>query len=93
MSTLTFARPDEETFMCLKAAKIAASLGGLAPTYLNAANEIAVSLFLENKIRFLDIGEIAMESIHNIDNKMDYNLKDIFTADQIARQNVLDKYA
>ena len=93
MSTLTFDRPDDDTFKCLKAARIAASMGGLAPTYLNAANEIAVSLFLHNKIRFLDIGEIAMESINNIDNKLDYNLEDIFAADKIARQIVLEKYA
>lgn len=93
MSNLTFDRPDYETFKCLKAAKEAASMGGLAPTYLNAANEIAVSLFLQDRIKFLEIGDIAMESIHNIDNKLEYNLDDIFAADLAARQNVLSKYA
>lgn len=93
MSTLTFDRPDYETFKCLKAAKIAASMGGLAPTYLNAANEVAVSLFLHGKIKFLQIGDIAMESIHNIDNKLDYTLDDIFAADLMTRQYVMSKYA
>ena len=93
MSKLTFERADEDTFLCLKAAKLAASMGGLAPTYLNAANEIAVSLYLKNKIGFLDIGEIAMNSIKEINNKIDYTLEDIFEADQTARQKVLSMYA
>ena len=93
MSMLTFDRPDYDTFRCLKAAKEAAGMGGLAPTYLNAANEVAVSLFLQNKIKFLEIGDIAVDSINNIDNKLDYTLDDIFAADLIARQNVLSKYA
>ena len=93
MSMLTFDRPDYDTFKCLKAAKEAAGMGGLAPTYLNAANEVAVSLFLQNKIKFLEIGDIAVDSINNIDNKLDYTLDDIFAADLIARQNVLSKYA
>ncbi len=47
---LTFAEPDEETFICLKACKEAITRGGLYPTVVNGANEQAVALFLENKI-------------------------------------------
>ena len=92
MSSLTFERPDEETFLCLKAAKKAAAMGGTAPAYLNAANEVAVSLFLDNRIGFLDIGDIAMQSLEGIDNKTDYTIDDIFEADHTARQKVLSKY-
>lgn len=55
--TLTFAAPDEETFGCLRLAKAAAKAGGLAPCILNAANEAAVALFLEERIPFLEIEE------------------------------------
>ena len=92
MSNLTFERPDEDTFLCLKAAKKAASMGGTAPAYLNAANEVAVSLFLQNRIGFLDIGDIAMESLEDIDNKQDYTVDDIFEADLTARHRVISKY-
>ncbi|MDE6729066.1 MAG: 1-deoxy-D-xylulose-5-phosphate reductoisomerase, partial [Oscillospiraceae bacterium] len=53
---LTFGLPDEETFTCLAAAKSAIAKGGNAPCAVNCANEAAVRLFLEERIRFLDIG-------------------------------------
>ena len=52
---LTFQNPDEETFSLLPLCKRAIKLGGNAPCVVNAANEEAVKLFLENKISFLDI--------------------------------------
>lgn len=55
--TLTFEKPDEDIFDCLKAAKKAVKMGGNAPCIINCANEAAVSLFLSGKIGFLDIGE------------------------------------
>ena len=60
---LTFAEPDEETFICLKACKEAITRGGLYPTVVNGANEQAVALFLENKISFTDIGRLVLESL------------------------------
>ncbi len=92
MHLLTFERPDVETFNCLKAGIMAAELGGLAPTYLNAANEAAVDLFLHRKIRFLDIGEIAMEAVSSAKSKQDYSLEEIFEADRFARNRVYQKY-
>ncbi len=52
LGKLTFARPDEETFRCLKIARNAAARGGNLPAAVNGANEAAVSLFLEGKISF-----------------------------------------
>lgn len=63
---LTFARPDEGTFVCLAAAKRAIAKGGNAPCAVNCANEAAVRLFLEDKIRFLDIGEAVCGALENV---------------------------
>ena len=69
LGNITFERPDMETFTGLKLAMRAASEGGSMPTVFNAANEKAVSLFLNRKIRFLQIPEIiemCMDSHHKI---------------------------
>lgn len=62
---LTFEKPDLDTFAGLGLAFKAANIGGTMPTVFNAANEKAVSLFLDNRIRFLQIAEVieaAMEA-------------------------------
>lgn len=58
IGNLTFEKPDVETFKCLKLAFDALETGGTMPAVLNASNEICVSLFLNKKISFLDIGNI-----------------------------------
>lgn len=58
LGSITFERPDMETFTGLKLAMKAAAAGGSMPTVFNAANEKAVSLFLNRKIRFVQIPEI-----------------------------------
>lgn len=55
LNALTFYQPDYELFSCLKLAIQAIKTGGIIPTVLNAANEIAVSRFLSNDIAFIDI--------------------------------------
>lgn len=70
LASLTFERPDEDTFEGLRLAKQAMQTGGNMPTIFNAANERAVALFLDQKIRFLEIAEIieaSMEEIRWID--------------------------
>ncbi len=56
---LTFYPPDEDTFVCIGICRQAISRGGLYPVAVNAANEQAVALFREEKIGFLDIGELV----------------------------------
>ncbi len=71
LGTITFERPDLETFTGLKLAMRAAAEGGSVPTVFNAANEKAVSLFLNRKIRFLQIPEIiemCMDAHKKIEN-------------------------
>lgn len=58
LGSITFERPDMETFTGLKLAMRAAREGGSMPTVFNAANEKAVSMFLQKKIRFLEIPEM-----------------------------------
>lgn len=65
LSSMTFEHPDEETFLGLPLAKKAAGIGGSMPTVFNAANEKAVALFLDHKIRFLEIYDIIEAAMEN----------------------------
>lgn len=87
--TLTFEKPDTQTFTCLKAAIEALKMGGLAPCIVNGANEMCVKLFLEGKIKFLDIGRLVLAALESIQNKKIYNLDDVFTFDKLAKDFVL----
>ena len=69
LSQITFEKPDMETFYGLKLAYEAGRTGGSLPTVLNAANERAVAMFLDRKIKYLQIPEIiqaCMETHKNI---------------------------
>lgn len=71
LGSITFERPDMETFTGLKLALRAAAEGGSLPTVFNAANEKAVSLFLDRKVSFLQIPEIiemCMDNHRKIEN-------------------------
>ena len=64
MKSLTFEKPDMDTFKGLKFAMEAAEFGGSMPTVFNASNEEAVAMFLNKKIGFLDIYRIIEESMN-----------------------------
>jgi len=85
---LTFHSPDFEKFPALALAVEAARKGGTYPAVLNAANETAVSLFLEEKIRFTQIPELIRHVMdhHTVISKPDLN--DIFQTDQWARREL-----
>lgn len=85
---LHFARADEETFICLKACKEAFRRGGVAPTYVNGANEAAVALFLQDKIKFLDIGDLVWNALEQAITVERPTLQDILDADEAARELV-----
>jgi 1-deoxy-D-xylulose-5-phosphate reductoisomerase len=63
IANLTFERPDETRFPGLALGYAAARAGGTMPTVLNAANEVAVSAFLEGRIRFLDIPRVVEQTM------------------------------
>ena len=81
---LTFAPVDEAAFPCFALAKQAARRGGTACTALNAANEEAVSLFLQDRIGFYDIADAA-EAALRLPIVQTPSLADIFKADRLAR--------
>ena len=71
LAQITFEEPDEETFKGLALAKQSSRIGGSMPTVFNAANERAVALFLDKKIKFLqiyDLIEACMDAHKAIDN-------------------------
>ena len=63
MGSLTFERPDRERFPCLALAFAAGREGGTMPAVLNAANEVAVELFLERRIGFADIPRLVSRAM------------------------------
>ncbi len=65
LASITFEKPDTETFKGLSMAYDAIAVGGSMPTVFNAANEKAVSLFLNNKIRFLEIYDFIQGAMEN----------------------------
>ena len=65
LKQLTFEEPDTDTFRGLALAYRAAGRGGTLPTVFNAANEMAVALFLQRKITFLQISELIESSMEN----------------------------
>lgn len=65
LSSITFERPDMETFRGLKMAYEAIAAGGSMPTVYNAANEKAVALFLERKIKFPEIYDLIQQAMEN----------------------------
>lgn len=82
---LTFYKPDMETFTCLRTCLDAIRDGGLRPCAANGANEKAVELFLDGKIRFLQIGEIVEKAAQRAPACQDFSLEDILEADREAR--------
>jgi len=88
---LTFREPDHQKYPCMQLAYAAGRAGGCMPAVLNAANEQAVALFLEEKIQYLDIAR-CIESVcdrFTTQNRPAPSLDDIVTADRWARQEVL----
>ena len=85
LNSLTFEKPDIETFRGLKFAYEAGKIGGTAPCIFNAANEVAVSAFLKGKIKFLDIYNVIEETMSR--RKVIYNpdLETLIVEDTNAR--------
>ena len=65
LGSITFEKPDTETFKGLDLAYQAAGIGGSMPTVFNAANEMAVKHFLSGKIRFLEIYDMILDAMEH----------------------------
>ena len=83
LGKLDFEKPDMDTFYGLKLAYEAGRAGGSLPTVFNAANELAVRMFLNREIKFLEIVEIiedCMKAHQNIENPSLQQILDVETA-------------
>ncbi len=89
ISTLTFETPDSDLFPCLDYAYEAGKLGGTAPAMLNAANEVAVELFLKGEIGFMKIPQIVKKVMREHKVIENPDLEDIWAVDKWAREEAL----
>ncbi len=89
--TLTFSKPDYDTFDCLRACIKAITVGGTMPAVVNGANEATVESFLEGKIGFLDIGRLVLGALENVKREEIKDLNSILSADRTARSYVYEK--
>lgn len=86
--TLTFEKPDYETFKCLSSAIEAIKQGGAYPCLVNSANEEAVRAFLDDKISFVEIGEIVSSVLGKFSSDKITCFDDVMRADTAARNYV-----
>ncbi len=89
---LTFCAPDEAAFPCLTLAKEAARAGGTAGAVLSGANEVAVSLYLQDAIGFYDIPALVRGAMDAVPFTAQPELETILEADRLARQYVSAKF-
>ena len=89
ISSLTFESPGFDTFPCLKLAIEAGEKGGTCPTVLCAADEVAVELFLSQRIKFTDIANLVEQALTQHQAIIHPALEEIMVADAWAREKVL----
>ena len=92
LGTLTFYKPDYETFKCMNICREAIARGGLYPAFANSANEQANLMFRQGKIGFLEIGELVERVMNDAPKVETYTVDDVYSADKEAR-NLVIKYS
>ncbi|MDS7967901.1 1-deoxy-D-xylulose-5-phosphate reductoisomerase [Acinetobacter sp. V117_2] len=90
-SQLNFQAPDTQKFPALILARQAMRAGGLAPTILNAANEIAVEAFLKERIGFTHIPQVVEHTLQDLENAAAESIECILDKDKVAR-SIAQKY-
>lgn len=85
IGSLSFEKPDERRFPCLRLAREALQAGGGAPCVLNAADEVAVQAFLSNRIGFLDIAGVVEQVLTRLAGRTLANLSALHAIDAEAR--------
>ena len=92
LGTLTFYKPDYDTFRCMDICREAITRGGLYPAFANSANEQANLMFRKGEIGFLQIAELVEKVMNEAPKVETYTVDDVYEADKLARQLVV-KYA
>lgn len=92
IGSMTFAKPDTDTFVLLKLALDSIAKGGAVPAVLNAANEVAVSAFLKKQLTFTGIFDVVTETVEALtDARNISSIEDIFAFDTAARALATEK--
>ena len=86
LNRLDFELPDTKTFRCLSLAYQAGRIGGTAPAWLSAANEVAVEAFLAGRVLWSQIPAIIEETLQQHDGVNAHEVDDILEADRAARR-------
>ena len=90
IKVLEFHEVNVEKFPIIKLARLALEEGESFPIALNAANEVVVSAFLEQRIKFMDISDVVTEIVENHQKRKAQSLEDIFDVDRETRRVSLD---
>lgn len=90
IATLSFYKPDYETFSCINICRNAIEKGGLMPAAVNSANEEVNRLFRQGKVKFNDIPELIIQGASKAKIADNYTIEDIDDTDKTAREAVLD---
>jgi 1-deoxy-D-xylulose-5-phosphate reductoisomerase len=93
IGTLTFHRPDHDRFPCLRLGYEALRIGGTMPATLNAANEVAVAAYLQERIGFLDIATVIAGTMAAHAPRPVAGLEDALEADRCAREQAAARVA
>ena len=93
LARLDFEAPDTQTFVCLNLAYEAGRIGGTAPAWLSAANEVAVEAFLSGKITWSRIPEVIDATLQQHDGLVPTIVEDILHADALSRRFALQVLA
>ena len=86
LSTLTFEEPDTDRFRNLALAYKAIERGGNMPCILNAANEVCVAAFLQDRIGFLEMGDVIAETMERAEFREKSTLDEYIETDAQARR-------
>jgi 1-deoxy-D-xylulose-5-phosphate reductoisomerase len=87
IGNLSFEAPDSARFPAIHLAREALETGGSSPTVLNAANEVAVSRFLQGAIGFTDIAKIVEKTLEKLYSKPLETIDDVLECDKVARHH------
>ncbi len=90
--TLNFKKMDYNRFKLLKLAYDVGKMGGVMPAVYNASNEVAVNLFIDGKIKFLEIEEIVFSSVSKTKNIINPTIDDIINTDKYVRNQICEKF-
>jgi 1-deoxy-D-xylulose-5-phosphate reductoisomerase len=90
LSSLTFEVPDRSAFPCLDLAYHAGRLGGTAPAWLNAANEVAVEAFLDGRLGWLAIASVIEATLDRWDGDAGLTAEAVVEADRAARAGAVE---